>query len=90
VEQSAGEQPGSRWHGPQFQHLAYIIYTSGSTGTPKGVMVEHHGLRNTLVHAWKAFAVCNQDVMEAVASSAFDISLLELMTPWLAGACSVI
>jgi len=28
--------------------------------------------------------------MVAVASSAFDISLLELVTPWLAGACSVI
>src|SRR5882724_7753401 len=72
------------------EHLAYVIYTSGSTGEPKGVMVEHRGLRNTLVYAWKRFAVCDQDVMVAVASSAFDISLLELVTPWLAGACSVI
>jgi non-ribosomal peptide synthetase component F len=84
------ESNPARAAGLSAESLAYVIYTSGSTGRPKGVMVAHWGLRNTLMWAKEMLGVCDQDVMMAVASWAFDISLLELMTPWLGGGSSVI
>lgn len=72
------------------ENLAYVIYTSGSTGHPKGVMVQHQSLVNTLTHSLRAFAFAEDDVWAGLASFSFDISLLETMTPWLAGAASLI
>jgi len=65
--------------------LAYLIYTSGSTGTPKAVMVEHAQLAHTLRGALDQLGFVAGDVVAALASTAFDISLLELVTPLLAG-----
>jgi amino acid adenylation domain-containing protein len=65
--------------------LAYLIYTSGSTGTPKAVMVEHGQLTHTLSGALEVLGLGADDVVPALASVAFDISLLELFTPLLAG-----
>ncbi|MET0399063.1 MAG: non-ribosomal peptide synthase/polyketide synthase, partial [Longimicrobiaceae bacterium] len=65
--------------------LAYLIYTSGSTGTPKAVMVEHAQLAHTLRGALRLLGFGAGDVVAALASTAFDISLLELVTPVLAG-----
>jgi len=65
--------------------LAYLIYTSGSTGTPKAVMVEHAQLAHTLRGALDQLGFGAGDVVAALASTAFDISLLELVTPLLAG-----
>jgi amino acid adenylation domain-containing protein len=69
---------------------SYLIYTSGSTGRPKGVLVGHASLLNTLLYGRDAFAFNAGDVMAVLASFSFDISLLELMTPWMAGAASLI
>ncbi|HEX7241408.1 MAG TPA: amino acid adenylation domain-containing protein, partial [Longimicrobiaceae bacterium] len=66
--------------------LAYLIYTSGSTGTPKAVMVEHGQLAHTLRGALDVLGLGAGDVVAALASVAFDISLLELAAPLLAGA----
>jgi amino acid adenylation domain-containing protein len=65
--------------------LAYLIYTSGSTGTPKAVMVEHAQLTHTLRASLETLGFAPGDVVAALASIAFDISLLELVTPLLAG-----
>ncbi|HEX8903334.1 MAG TPA: AMP-binding protein, partial [Longimicrobiaceae bacterium] len=65
--------------------LAYLIYTSGSTGTPKAVMVEHAQLTHTLRASLETLGFAPGDVVAALASTAFDISLLELVTPLLAG-----
>ncbi|HEX2187582.1 MAG TPA: amino acid adenylation domain-containing protein, partial [Longimicrobiaceae bacterium] len=65
--------------------LAYLIYTSGSTGTPKAVMVEHRQLAHTLRGALEVFGFGADDVVPALASVAFDISLLEMLAPLLAG-----
>ncbi|HEX7242822.1 MAG TPA: amino acid adenylation domain-containing protein, partial [Longimicrobiaceae bacterium] len=65
---------------------AYLIYTSGSTGTPKGVMVAHAQLAHTLRGAVEVLGLAAGDVVAALASVAFDISLLELVAPLLAGA----
>ena len=72
------------------ENAAYVIYTSGSTGRPKGVIVEHTGLVNTLVHAQKLIEVNGDDVIAALSSGAFDISILEMMTAWLGGGQTLI
>ncbi|HEU4557526.1 MAG TPA: amino acid adenylation domain-containing protein, partial [Longimicrobium sp.] len=70
---------------PGGNDLAYLIYTSGSTGTPKAVMVEHGQLAHTLSGALEVLGLGADDVVPALASVAFDISLLELLAPLLAG-----
>ena len=69
---------------------AYLIYTSGSTGRPKGVLVEHHSLKNTLLYSASRFGLGADDAVAVMASFAFDISLLELMSVWLSGGRSTI
>ncbi|HRI67280.1 MAG TPA: condensation domain-containing protein, partial [Polyangium sp.] len=68
----------------------YVIYTSGSTGRPKGVVVEHHSvvslLRGLLAQQHRYAAPCK--VLHR-ASLAFDVSVLELLGPLLAGGCVV-
>jgi amino acid adenylation domain-containing protein len=76
AEPERGARPGN---------LAYVIYTSGSTGTPKGVAVEHRSLAGTLLGTLRAFGIRAGDVVPALASHAFDISLFELFAPLLAG-----
>ena len=59
--------------------VAYVIYTSGSTGRPKGVMVQHGSLAATVLGSQGTLALGTGDVVAAFASTAFDISLLELL-----------
>ncbi|HEX2189372.1 MAG TPA: amino acid adenylation domain-containing protein, partial [Longimicrobiaceae bacterium] len=65
---------------------AYLVYTSGSTGAPKAVVVEHAQLAATLRGAVGVLGLAPGDVVAALASTAFDISLLELVAPLVAGA----
>ncbi len=67
------------------ENLAYIIYTSGSTGQPKGVMVPHRGVCNHLLWMQTAFELTKEDRVLQKASSSFDVSVLELFWPLLAG-----
>ncbi|MBZ5494749.1 MAG: amino acid adenylation domain-containing protein, partial [Acidobacteriia bacterium] len=71
-------------------HLAYLIYTSGSTGLPKAVMVDHRGVMNTLLFAKDLLNVSGKDVIASMASNAFDISVLEIMTSWSGGGATLI
>ncbi len=82
VGEAAAEPHGApEAHGP-----AYLVYTSGSTGTPKAVGVEHAQLAHTLRGSLGVLGFAPDDVVAALASVAFDISLLELLAPLLAGA----
>ncbi|WP_420127106.1 amino acid adenylation domain-containing protein [Longimicrobium sp.] len=68
------------------EHLAYVIYTSGSTGRPKGVQVRHDSLVSLLAVTAAEYGVGPGDVLPALAPSAFDISLFELLLPLVSGA----
>ena len=68
------------------EHPAYVIYTSGSTGRPKGVVVPHGALVNLVDDMCRRLAVTGEDRLLAVTTFGFDIAMLELFVPLLAGA----
>jgi amino acid adenylation domain-containing protein len=70
--------------------LAYIIYTSGSTGKPKGVEIPHRAAVNFLRSMQSKPGLTGKDRLLAVTTLSFDISLLEMFLPLLAGATVVI
>ena len=71
---------------PAEDDLAYMIYTSGSTGKPKGVRVNHGQLTNFLNTMRQQPGLSEKDVLLAVTTLSFDISILELLLPLFAGA----
>ena len=65
--------------------LAYVLYTSGSTGRPKGVEISHGAVMNLLASFVARPAFTERDIMLAATTTAFDISVLELFLPLVAG-----
>jgi amino acid adenylation domain-containing protein len=82
AEGSADAEAG--WPAPD--DLAYVIYTSGSTGLPKGVEVHHGAVASFLRAFGRAVPLAAGDVLAAVTTPSFDISVLELLGPLAAGA----
>ena len=68
-------------------NLAYVIYTSGSTGRPKGVMIEHQALVNLSLAWCKTFQVQSQSRLLQFGSFSFDLSVAEIATTFVSGAC---
>ncbi|MEV0608916.1 amino acid adenylation domain-containing protein [Polymorphospora rubra] len=66
--------------------LAYLLYTSGSTGTPKGVAVTQGSVVNLLAGFDRLLCLTAADRVAAITTPAFDISVVELVLPLLAGA----
>lgn len=75
---------------PGASELAYLIYTSGSTGQPKAVAVSHGALTNFLEGMQDLLGLGSADVLLAVTTISFDISLLELLLPIVTGGRVVI
>lgn len=71
---------------PTPDSTAYVIHTSGSTGTPKGVVVPHRCLLNLLCSMQRTPGLSAHDRLVAVTTTSFDISMLELFLPLIAGA----
>jgi amino acid adenylation domain-containing protein len=65
--------------------LAYLLHTSGSTGTPKGVAITHRNTVNLLCGEQRITGFGPTDVMLALTTLTFDISVLELMLPLTTG-----
>lgn len=70
--------------------LAYLIYTSGSTGNPKGVMVHHRAVVNMINSVSARPGMTESDVLLAVVTPAFDMSVYEIFTSLSNGATIVI
>jgi amino acid adenylation domain-containing protein len=66
--------------------LAYVLYTSGSTGRPKGVEVRHRGVVSFLAAMAEEPGITPDDLLLAVTTISFDISVLEIFLPLAAGA----
>ncbi|MEU2257103.1 amino acid adenylation domain-containing protein [Nocardia xishanensis] len=72
------------------RHPAYVIYTSGSTGRPKGVVVTHSGLAGLVAAERDHYEVTDDSRVLHVCSPNFDVSVLELLLAFSAGATLVI
>ncbi|MEM7187103.1 MAG: amino acid adenylation domain-containing protein, partial [Bacteroidota bacterium] len=70
--------------------LAYVIYTSGTTGKPKGVMNEHGGLLNRLHWMKDDLQVDQESVFLQKTPYTFDVSVWELLLPFMLGARLII
>ncbi|HEX8766963.1 MAG TPA: amino acid adenylation domain-containing protein, partial [Jatrophihabitans sp.] len=69
---------------------AYTMFTSGSTGRPKAVTVTQGGIAAVLDALRPMLALGPADRFVAVSTFAFDIALVELLAPVLAGGCVVV
>nr|B0CN26.1 RecName: Full=Nonribosomal peptide synthase SfmB; AltName: Full=Glycine--[glycyl-carrier protein] ligase [Streptomyces lavendulae]ABI22132.1 putative non-ribosomal peptide synthetase [Streptomyces lavendulae] len=78
-------EPAPRPHDP-----AYLMFTSGSTGRPKGVAVSHANLSSFLHALTGRLALGPADRLLALTTTAFDISLLELLGPLVTGGTVVV
>ncbi len=67
---------------------AYVIFTSGSTGKPKGVLVPHAAIAATLASCRAVFEFGPGDSLPCLASTSFDISLVEMLLPLTSGGCT--
>ncbi|WP_094117840.1 non-ribosomal peptide synthetase [Lonsdalea britannica] len=67
------------------RHPAYLIYTSGSTGRPKGVTVPHRAVVNFLHCQRRQHQASSQTRLLAVTTVSFDIHVLEIYLPLIAG-----
>ena len=65
---------------------AYLIYTSGSTGVPKGAVLTRAGLHNRLSWMAAQYDFGPEDVVVHKTPIGFDVSVWELVLPFLVGA----
>ncbi|KAK9855737.1 hypothetical protein MYU51_002451 [Penicillium brevicompactum] len=65
----------------------YIIFTSGSTGKPKGCVIEHQQFLTGSRAQQKASGMDSTDRVMQLASFTFDVSILEIITSLISGAC---
>lgn len=80
------QQKDSEYAGkPSSSALAYLIYTSGSTGLPKGVRVAQGAVVNLLTGLRKPLRIGTNEVLAAITTTSFDISILELLLPLTVG-----
>jgi len=78
--------PATNLRPPESGDLAYVIYTSGSTGRPKGVEVCHRGLCLCLQAVRQQLETSPDDIVLAVTSPSFDVSVMEMFVSLDSGA----
>ncbi len=70
------------YRGSRFPGGAYILFTSGSSGDPKGVLVSTAALESRLCDLLTLLAPRSGGSIAAVTTPTFDISLLEMLLPF--------
>ena len=68
------------------ERLAYVLYTSGSTGRPKGVAIPRRALSSFVGALLQRIPLRVEDTLLAITTLSFDISVVELIVPLVAGA----
>ncbi|MFE0105093.1 amino acid adenylation domain-containing protein [Streptomyces sp. NPDC059009] len=71
-------------------HLCYIIHTSGSTGRPKPIALHHRGVMNNLIDVNGQFGTGRGDAVLTLSSPSFDLSCLDYLGLFVAGATLLI
>lgn len=66
---------------------AYVLFTSGSTGRPKGVVVAHRDICSSSRGYARATHMDASSRVFHFGSLAFDVALMEVLTPLTLGAC---
>ncbi|MBY6006066.1 amino acid adenylation domain-containing protein [Salipiger bermudensis] len=69
---------------------AYVLFTSGSTGRPKGVVVAHDAIVNRLLWMRETYGFGPGDRILQKTPTSFDVSVWELVLPFLSGATLVV
>jgi amino acid adenylation domain-containing protein len=65
----------------------YVIFTSGSTGKPKGCVIEHRQFLTGSLAQQRESGMVHTDRVLQLASFTFDVSILEIITSLISGAC---
>jgi amino acid adenylation domain-containing protein len=82
-----GDRVATAPHAPVWpESLLCVIYTSGTTGRPKGVMLTHQAIANSLSWEELTFALTPADRLLHMASFAFSLAIVEVLSPLCAGA----
>ena len=90
LDASQGPAAETQTYPSQETDLAYILYTSGSTGRPKGVPLTHANGMAFVQWCADTFKPTHEDRFSAHAPFHFDLSILDLYTPVMHGACIVL
>ncbi|CAI0645448.1 unnamed protein product [Colletotrichum noveboracense] len=69
------------------EDTAFVIFTSGSTGTPKGIVLSHSIIYTTALDIIKNLEVKGDSRILQFCSYTFDMSIADMATGLLAGAC---
>ena len=80
----------NKCHLKQNGGLMYVLYTSGSTGKPKGVMVPQYGVTNFVTWFANDVGVRRDYRVLGITTVCFDISVVEIYLPLVAGATLVL
>ncbi|KAL7934147.1 hypothetical protein V8C35DRAFT_327127 [Trichoderma chlorosporum] len=68
-------------------NAAYVLFTSGSTGTPKGLVMQHRAVCTSQTAITKRLKMTSEVRMLQFASFVFDLSIGEIVGPWVVGGC---
>ncbi len=90
ADRADGPAPAVANAEPAPEDLAYLLYTSGSTGRPKGVMLSQRAASAFVDWCVAEFAPRSEDVFSSHAPFHFDLSILDLYVPQVAGATLVL
>ncbi|PWY87430.1 nonribosomal peptide synthase [Aspergillus heteromorphus CBS 117.55] len=87
AQQAAREQTSTPPSSATPENLAYVIFTSGSTGKPKGTMIQHQSFCSGSLQQGELANMGPHSRIFQFASYSFDVSILEILTGLIFGAC---